>query len=188
MEKSFFNNQNKKYILLFPIAIIVGTIFANLCGVQRVKMWDIFSLEYISKYNSITISFNKLLGYIFQKRMRILLLILLSCYTSIKDKIALVVCAGYGFSTGIVIAALTMQYGFKYFPVFVCAVLCHMILYGMGIYIIFRIYISDRISHPIMKKKKYAVVTIGVIIYTIGIIVESFMNCVVLPNIFKLYF
>lgn len=176
MEKRFFNN-NKKYILLLPVAIIVGTIFANFAGVDKIKSWGIFSAEYMDKFLSVNIKFSSVLSYVFRKRIKLLIVVALACMTRIKDKLALLVCAYWGFSAGVIIASLSMQYGASYLVIFFCGILCHMVLYGIGICGMFMNKgSSDRKSMAL----KYA---IYVLVYMSGMIVEALMNCYVLPAV-----
>lgn len=176
MEKRFFNN-NKKYIMLLPVAIIVGTVFANFAGIAAVRRWGIFSAEYTDKFLSVNIEFSRVLSYVFRKRIRLYAVAVLASMTRIKDKLALCICAYWGFSAGVVIAALSMQYGAGYIVIFFCGILCHMILYGIGICAIFM-----NIGNTDSKKKALRYPA-SVLVYFIGMLAETVMNCYILPAV-----
>lgn len=174
MEKRFFNN-NKKYILLLPVAIIVGTVFANFAGIAAVRRWGIFSVDYTDKFLSVSIEFSRVLSYVFRKRIRLYVVAVLASMTKIKDKFALCICAYWGFSAGVVMAALSMQYGARYIIIFFCGILCHMILYGIGICAIFM-----NVGNTDSKKKALRYLA-SVLVYFLGMIAETVMNCCILP-------
>ena len=176
MEKRFFNN-NKKYILLLPVAIIIGTVFANFAGITAVRRWGSFSGEYMDKFLSVNIEFSRVLSFVFRKRIRLYVVAVLASMTRIKDKFALCICAYWGFSAGVVIAALSMQYGTRYLIIFFCGILCHMILYGIGIYAIF-------MNTGNADRRKNALRYLAsVLIYSLGMVAEAAMNCYILPAV-----
>lgn len=178
MEKKFLNH--KKYILLLPVAILVGTVFANSAGIAAVRRWGIFSADYTDKFLSVDIAFSRVLSYVFAKRIRLLILTALACMTPVRDKLALGVCAYWGFSAGVILASLSMQYGTRYLAIFFCGILCHMILYGTGIYGMFL-----SVGSTADRGKKTLRYLVSVLIYFAGMLAEAAMNCYILPAVLK---
>ncbi|MCM1306982.1 MAG: hypothetical protein NC223_00100 [Butyrivibrio sp.] len=176
MEKRFFN-ANKKYILLLPAAIIVGAVFANFAGTATVGRWGIFSADYTDKFLSVSIEFTRVFAYVFKKRMRMYAFALLASMTKIKDKLALLICACWGFSAGVVIAALSMQYGAGYIVIFFCGILCHMILYGISICAIFMNVGNNE------GKRKVLRYLVSALVYLAGMLAEAAMNRYILPAV-----
>ena len=175
MEKRFF--IDKKYIWLFPTAIVIGTVFTNFAGYDSVKSWGIFTEDFIVKFLSINTGFRNVFFYVLKERIKLFLIMVLISLTSIRDKLSYVVCAYAGFCVGMILSALTMQYGVRYLLLFFLAILCHMILYTVAIYGIF--ITSWRFKD--VKELIHLVVIIAV--FALGILVESLMNYYVLPKV-----
>lgn len=180
MEKRFLN-ISKKYILLLPVAIIVGTVFTNFAGIGAVRRWGIFSDEYTDKFLSVNIEFSQVFLYVFRNRLRLLIVAALASMTRIRDKLALVICAYWGFAAGVVISSLVMQYGAGYLAIFFCGILCHMLLYGIGIYGMF---INTGNTDGRKNLLRY---TVSILIYLAGMLAEAVMNCYVLPAVLSRY-
>lgn len=86
-----------------------------------------------------------------------------------------VICSYLGFGMGIILSALAMQYGARYLIIFLLAILCHMMLYVVGIYGIF----ITSWSKDIQTVLRYG---LAAVIFAAGIMIESVMNYYVLPK------
>ncbi len=168
--------MDKKYIWLFPVAIIIGTVFTNFAGYDNVIKWGIFTEDFIVKFLSINTGFSDVLKYVLKERIKLFLVMVLISLTPIRDKLSYLVCAYAGFCVGMILSALTMQYGARYLLLFFLAILCHMILYAVAIYGIFILS---------WHKNVKTLLHLGAIaaIFAMGILVEALMNYYVLPKV-----
>lgn len=175
MEKRFF--ADKKYIWLFPVAIITGTVFTNFAGYDNVKQWGIFTEDFIARFLSVNASFADVLKYVLKERIKLFLIMFLMSLTPIRAKLSYLVCGYAGFCVGMILSSLTMQYGARYLLLFFLAILCHMILYAVAIYGIFVISWNGKDAKTLLQ---YGVITA---VFAAGILVETLMNYYVLPKV-----
>lgn len=182
MEKDFFNNRNKKYIMLFFTALITGSVITNLAGKDVIVKWGLFNASYIRSITSASIPFGQILYYIFRKRAGHFAFLYIGSYTTIKDKIMLIISAYLGFGMGTLISVLTIQFGIKFLPLFLIAVLIHMLLYISGIIFIY-------ISEEGKNRRERTVKNIkGILLYLLGILCESIIYWKMLPKLLEHFF
>lgn len=174
MEKRFL--IDRKYIWLFPVAIVIGTVLTNFAGYSKVSGWNIFSESVVSRMINSDKSFADVLSVVAAKRVRLFAVIFLISISPLKEKLSYVICAYAGIGMGVILSALTMQYGARYLLLFMLAILCHMMLYAVGIYGIF----ITSWSKDIKTVLQYG---LAAIIFVGGIMIESVMNYYVLPRL-----
>ena len=135
MEKRFL--IDRKYIWLFPVAIVIGSVFTNIAGYDAVSKWDIFSEPVVNRIINADNTFAEIVGYVAPKRIRLFIIVFLISISPFGNRMPYVICSYLGFGMGIILSALAMQYGARYLIIFLLAILCHMMLYVVGIYGIF---------------------------------------------------
>lgn len=164
MKTSFFSIDNKKYILLFPLSVLIGAVFINLAGINKINEWGFFSTINSEKNTLITVS-----KYVFSERIVHFIIVFLMCFSTIKDKLFSVFIGWLGFSLGIVEGALILQFGLEGILYFIVLVCIHNVIYffsTMGL-----------LAFSEQKEKEKPVVSIAFIIvsYLLGYVVEVFL-------------
>lgn len=176
MGKRFLNSEYSKYLIIFVASLVVGTVFANLSGKGNIAGWGICNNDYVKSYMKSSVNFAGQFKYIARKRTAALLIVILSSMTPFRKTFAKIICTYIGFSAGVVTAALTIQYGVKYFAVFPPAVLFHMFFYCYGVYGMF--------SREIQKNPAEILrVLRTVTAWLTGVFTESVMTYYVLPKV-----
>ena len=70
MEMRFFSNESKKYILLFPLCVLIGSVIINALGKDKVDEWNLFTPEYINGVLNSKPEFMEIWKYVFEKRIK----------------------------------------------------------------------------------------------------------------------
>lgn len=175
MESRFFSNQSKKYILLFPIAIIIGAIIINAFGMVKLNEFGIFDERMImmcreNRYDLLTIT-----KFIVPKRILHFVILFLVCFSTLREQLFYIAISWIGLTFGMIMGALYMQYSLKGLLVFVFGMLIYVMLYCIGV--VGLIYIGGQ------TERKVSINGYGVCMFLIisGIVVEILINWTVFP-------
>lgn len=126
METRFFNNTTKKYFLLFPLCILIGAVCINMLGLDKVNQWDLFDADFANSLILSDLKFTEVFYYLLKKRSLHIVLIVLICFSTIRDKLLYGVIIWCGLTFGVILTALFLQYGFNGIWLFIIAILIHM--------------------------------------------------------------
>ena len=165
METSFFSNNYKKYILLFPLGVLVGSVLMNLAGISKIEEWGLFNkaMETMPRLRVV-------LRMVLKERLGHLVLVFLICYSTLKDKLFLIFVGWMGLSMGMLQSVFMIQYGFLGMLIFVVIIGFHCLIYffaTMGLLVI-----SERGEKQIFTLSMCFVLAS----YLIGIVIEIFMS------------
>ncbi len=175
MKTSFFSNDYKKYILLFPVCILIGSVLINIAGMDRINEWQLFNTELDVDKNY---SFRYILKYVFAERSGQFIILFLICFSTIKDKLFLGVVGWLGVVFGMIQSALFMQYEFKGVLFFIVCICIHCAIYFIGT--VGLLVISEKEEGKLMG------IGAGIValVYLLGVLVESIMSWVIFPHFF----
>ena len=165
METSFFSNNYKKYILLFPLGILIGSVLMNLAGINKINEWGLFNREI-----ELSCSFASIMKYVIKERVGNLILIFLICFSTLKDKLILVLTGWLGLMMGLMQSVFVIQYGFLGVISYVFLIGFHCVVYffaTMGLLVI-----SERRESVTFSSS----IIFVLISYIIGLVVEIFMS------------
>lgn len=177
MEPSFFSNQNKKYILLFPLTILIGAVIINGFGVDKLSEWGIFDSRMALYSTESDYSFLSVMEYILKKRGLHFLIIFLICFSTLREKLFYILIGWLGLTFGMIMGSLYMLYDFKGVFVFLLCMLVYIVMYGIAISVM--VYVSSN-SHKKLSANGYG---LGVLMILAGIVVESVVNWRLFPYI-----
>ena len=177
MEPSFFSNQNKKYILLFPLSILIGAVVINAFGMDKLNEWGIFDSRMALYSKEADYTFLSVMEYILKKRGIHFLIAFLVCFSTIREKLFYIFIGWLGITFGMIMGSLYMLYDFKGIFIFLLCMLGYIVLYGVSIGVM--VYISDN-SHKKLSLSGYG---IGILLIFVGIVVESVVNWRFFPYI-----
>ncbi len=181
MEMRFFNNLTKKYILLFPLCILIGAVGINMLGPDKVWEWNLFDIDYLTNVSTADLKFTEVLYFLLKKRSLHIVLIVLVCFSTIRDRLLYYVVAWMGLTFGVILAALFLQYGFKGIWIFAIGILIHILIYIFAT--IMLLYISVKNDKNVLSGGYI----LPFILFLAGIMVESLLNWGVFPKILGLY-
>lgn len=126
--------MDRRFIIIFVSTYIIGIVFANIVGADKVNSWHIFSQSYTYAFTSVSIRTEWAFFYVLFKRMRLLAFVFVGAFTPVKDRMAAVLFAWLGLSFGMVNCAIAIQYGVMYFIVITLLLLSYVFLYVLFIY------------------------------------------------------
>ena len=109
MEKRFL--IDRKYIWLFPVAIVIGSVFTNIAGYDAVSKWDIFSEPVVKSIINADNTFAEIVGYVAPKRIRLFIIVFLISISPFGKRMPYVICSYLGFGMGIILSALAIWTG-----------------------------------------------------------------------------
>ncbi|MGN0375116.1 MAG: hypothetical protein ACI4EN_06400 [Butyrivibrio sp.] len=181
METDFFSNDAKKYILLFPLCILIGSVVINILGMDKVNEWGIFTPEFAKKVTMSGAGFISMLKYIVKKRILHFVIIFLVCFSTVKEKLLPVVAGWIGFTFGILLSSLYMQYGINGIWIFIINVMIHTAIYVIAVAGILKL------SSKHEKKLLSGGNLLCFALFCMGIMVESLLNWGVFPKIMGFY-
>lgn len=174
MKTSFFSNDYKNYILLFPVCILIGSVLINIAGIEKINAWKLFNncVEMEQRY-----SFWYILKYVFAERVGHFIIIFLLCFSTIKDKLFLGLVGWLGIVFGVIQSALFVQYGLGGIVCFVVCICLHCAMYFLAT--IGLLIISEKGTEKLFSPGMFLVI-IG---YVLGAILEGIVSWWGLPAI-----
>lgn len=182
METRFFNNTTKKYFLLFPLSILIGAVGINMLGLDKVNQWNLFDADFVNALISADLEFTEILYYLLKKRSLHIVLIVLVCFSTIRDKLLYAVVIWCGLTFGVILAALFLQYGFNGIWIFIIAIMIHMLIYVIAVGLL--LYLCIRTDKNVLSGGYILCFAL----FCVGIMVETLLNWGVFPKIMVFYY
>ncbi len=182
MEMRFFLNETKKYILLFPLCVLIGSVIINILNVDKIDEWNLFTPEYINQVLNLKPEFMDVLKYVAGKRVKHFLVVFLICFSTIRDKLLLVLVGWLGFTFGILLGALYIQYGFNSIWFYLVFVVGHMLIYAFATGLM--LFLCNRNQKNLLSGGYMACLALVLM----GILLESLINWWVFPKLMSFLF
>ena len=182
MEMRFFSNESKKYILLFPLCVLIGAVIINALGKDKIDEWNLFTPEYITGVLNSKQEFIDIWKYVFEKRIKHFIIIFLICFSTIKDRLLLIVVGWCGFTFGVLLGALYIQYGFNSIWFYLVFVVGHMLIYTFAMGLL--LYLCSKNQKTFQSGGYMACIALGLM----GMLLESLINWWVFPKLMSYLF
>lgn len=182
MEMRFFSNESKKYILLFPLCVLIGSVIINALGKDKIDEWNLFTPEYINGVLNSRPEFMDIWKYVFEKRIKHFIIIFLICFSTIRDKLLLVVVGWFGFTFGILLGALYIQYGFNSIWFYMVFIAGHMLIYTFATGLL--LYLCNKNKKTILSGGHIVCFALCLM----GMLLESLINWWVFPKLMSILF
>ena len=165
METSFFSNNFKKYILLFPLGILIGAVLMNFAGVSKINEWGLFNKE-LERVPS----FFNVFKIVTKERIGHFVIIFLICFSTVKESFIYFLVGWIGLMMGMLQSVLIIQYGFW-------GVVCYILVIGLHSMIYF---LATMGLLAISEKGKEKVISVSMLLVLlsclIGIFIEVLMS------------
>ncbi len=176
----------KKFILMLLILFICGIISADLCIEKLVNSDSLLNIEIYKEYANAKFTFENVLWNVLYERAKLVVILILLCFTPIKDKIAVLFLSVFSFAWGFFCMSCISELGMAGVVVGIASVLPHGLLYG-GIIVLLLI---QRNRHRFHQKNQVIIsavtyVAIGFMFIT-GCIIESIMGTHFIPWVIRL--
>lgn len=157
MKTSFFSNEYKKYILLFPLSVLIGAVYVNLTEPLVFNYSGSFTLKNV-------------FSYLFKVRTGHLFMLFLMCFSTLKDKLFFAFIGYIGLCFGIIQTSLLMQYGLIGLIVFVVLFCLHNLIYCLSTIALY--FFSERKEYKFISVDAF-VILMG---YLLGFVCEMMIS------------
>lgn len=179
-------------------AFVAGIFLANLMGREAVSNAGILNDYFVEKFQYTEINGQKLFFYILGERMPLLLLLLFLTLTTLGMIGGILMLGWQGFSVGFMLSAAIAKYGVKGI-LLVLGGLFPQYLFYFAVYILycyFAAYLRQRLNRSKMGSNSergyifgaWLIAVVGILlIFIMGIFLESYINPIILKNILKFF-
>lgn len=168
------------------ILFICGIISADLCIEKLVHSNALLDIEMYEGYANANLAFKDVFWNILYERAKLIIVIILLCFTPIKEKIAVLFISFYCFAWGFFLMSCIAELGMTGIVVGVASILPHGLFYGgiIGILLLK----SNRHSYRYRENVAFNAVTYIAIIllFVTGCIIESIMGTHFIPWVIRL--
>lgn len=171
----------KKFLMMLLILFICGVISADLCIEELGNSNVLFNIEIFEGYANADLVFKDVFWNIFYERAKLMFILVMLCFTPIKEKISIILISVFSFTWGFFFMSCITELGMTGIMVGLAAVLPHGLLYG-GI-VIMLLLRKNRYSYHQRDSVKIGVVTYLAIIimFITGCVLESIMGTQFIP-------
>lgn len=185
----------KKAEIIYFLAFFCGILLANMLGSEQLKQYSIFNEYFLKQLSYVSVNYNDLLFYIAENRGIIFFLLFLFSITKFGMPIHFLYIIWNGFSFGIAMVSLIVNFGFKGILV-LCVFLFPQYLFYIPLYFML-FYFSchwadtrknEKYRQPLFSKTVWAVCFFGslLLLLFIGIMTESYLNPYLIKKIIKI--
>lgn len=170
-------------LVVYFIGLILGTLFFNLCNSTYIEEMGIFKNSFIDKFTALNFSNGDLFQYIFPKRFKTLFILWGVQITALGLPVLISYSGYYGFSSGLLISAFSMGYGFKGIFYFLAFIFPHYLIY-LFIWLLIIRRRGTLGNNTSLLDFGFSFFLL-VILLVIGVIGESFLNTAILKTLLK---
>lgn len=179
-------------------AFVAGIFLANLMGREAVSNAGILNDYFVEKFQYTEINGQKLFFYILGERIPLLILLLFLTLTTLGMIGGILMLGWQGFSVGFMLSAAIAKYGVKGI-LLVLGGLFPQYLFYFAVYILycyFAAYLRQRLNRSKMGSNSergyifgaWLIAVVGILlIFIMGIFLESYINPIILKNILKFF-
>ncbi len=150
-------------------------------GTDKVCEWNLFDIDYISSVISADLKFTEIFYFLLKKRILHIIIFVLVCFSTIKEKLLYGIVAWFGLTFGIILGALYILYGFKGIWIFIIGIMIHILIYIMAAVTLLQL----------CSKTDKSILSGGYLLcfmlFFLGIIAEALLNWGVFPKIMSFY-
>lgn len=185
----------KKAEIIYFMAFFCGILLANLLGIEQLKQYSIFNEYFLNQLSYVSVNYNDLLFYIAENRGIMFVLLLVFSVTKFGIPVHFLYIIWNGFSFGIAMVSVIVNFGFKGILV-LCAFLLPQYLFYILTYIMLfyfswqwtDIVKNEKYRQPLFSKKIWAVCffIVMILLFFIGIMTESYLNPYIIKKIIKI--
>ena len=176
----------KKFLLMLLILFLCGIISADLCIEKLANSSSLLDIELYEGYANANIVLKDMFWNIFYERVKFVLILILLCFTPIREWISVLLISIFCFAWGFFFMSCVTELGLAGIVVGIASVLPHGLLYG-GIVMVLSIHKNSH-SYYHRDTTPFSLVTYIAIIllFITGCIIESIMGTHFIPWVIRL--
>lgn len=176
----------KKFLIVLIILFICGVLSADVCLKQIEDSAVVVGRDVYEQYATSKLAFKNVFWNILYERIKLFGVILLLCFTPIKEKIGVIFASIFCFIWGFFLMSSIIELGFVGLVVGLASVIPHGILYGGSMWLMLR---KNQTRTYLVREKMMINITsyIGIILLFItGCILESLVGSYFIPWVIRL--
>ena len=176
----------KKFLLMLLVLFICGIISADLCIEKLVNSNALLDIEMYEGYANANLAFKDVVWNILYERAKLVIILILLCFTPIKDKISVLLISIFVFAWGFFLMSCITELGMAGIVVGISSVLPHSLFYGAIIAVLL---VKNNRHHYRQREMVVlnAVTYIAIImLFITGCIIESIMGTHFIPWVIRL--
>lgn len=176
----------KKNILMMLIFLICGMVSANICLNQLKDSSILLEMEVYKEYANAKLVFRDVFWNVLYERVKLLIFLVLLCFTPIRKKLSVVLISVFSFIWGFFLMSCICGLGIVGLVVGLCSAIPHGLLYGGALFL----FIQKRNTRNYLVKENVVqniVVYIFIaLLFISGCVVESLMGTHFIPWVIRL--
>ena len=168
------------FLLLTAIGFLAGIVLMQFIGEQLMETGGIFSYEWISRFLYMEIDSTGFFYYCLQRRLILALILFLSGISFLAIPSGSIFCFFFGLVNGMELALASAQLGVQGPIVYAATCFPQALLYipGLTLYLVFILWFKQR-------KKVLSLFIAILLLFTIGCLLESYVNPIILHKMLK---
>jgi len=176
----------KKFFLMLLILFICGVISADLCIEKIANSNALLDIQMYEGYANANLSFQNVFWNVLYERAKLVAILVLLCFTPIKDKISVLLISIFSFAWGFFMMSCIAELGMAGIVVGISSVLPHSLFYGAIMVVL--LVKNNRHNYRQREMVAYNAVTYIAIImlFVTGCIIESIMGTHFIPWVIRL--
>lgn len=174
------------------IGFLVGILFTNIFGKAYILGVGLLGEYFLLHFRYTQINYSRLLSYVFQERIKWFLIVSILGITNIAIPVIGAVFVWLGFSSGVLLSVSILKFGIKGIIICLSAVFPQFLIY-IPVYLIY----SDKLLDMKLTNKNTAwrkqrvmqyvlFLLIGVLVMMIGVVLETYVNPIILKQVLQL--
>lgn len=176
----------KKFLLMLLILFLCGIISADLCIEKLAESNALLDMEMYEGYATAELTFADVFWNILYERAKLVLLLLLLCFTPIKEKISILLVSVFSFAWGFFFMSSISELGMAGIVVGIASVLPHGLLYGL-IFVLLLWQNRSRRGYLRESTGRSTITYVAIVfLFVTGCIVESIVGTHFIPWVIRL--
>ena len=176
----------KKFLIVLIIVFICGVLSADVCLKQVEDSAVVVGRDVYEQYATAKLTFKHVFWNILYERIKLFGVLLLLCFTPIKEKIGMIFAPIFSFIWGFFLMSSIVELGFAGLIVGLASVIPHGILYGGSIWLMLR----GNKTRTYLAREKMMINMASykgiIILFITGCILESVIGSYYIPWVIRL--
>ena len=178
----------KKFLIILIIIFICGVLSADTCLKQMKESDVLLGIEFYEQYANEGLKFKYVFWNIFYERMKALVLVLLLCFTPLKERLGSIIALGFSFFWGFYCMSCIVELGVAGLVVGLASVIPHGLLYASGIALLLSKRREKRLhykNNSVMHVVQYMIL---ILLFVTACVIESLVGIHFIPWVIRLSF
>lgn len=176
----------KKFLIVLIIIFICGVLSADVCIKQIQDSNMVMGLDFYQEYAHAGLTFKNVFWNILYERIKLLVFLLLLCFTPIKERIGVLLVPVFSFSWGFFLMSCIIELGIAGLVVGLASVIPHGLLYGGVIWMVLGKYRTRSYHTRDRIALRIATYIFMMLLFLTGCVMESLVGTHFIPWVIRL--